>query len=176
MPQILPDQPLSGRDEPEDWASFATSSPRWQDDQARSEGAGYDASWGDADPLGALDDRERPTHDDFFSFADLDEPVVPGRSVFADVDDEPEVAPAPAAAWDDEAPGFDDQDEYEDPPTRRVATGQRVGRAVGAASHRAAAHPGGGGAGGGARRPRRRAWTATSARRPWSASASSSSP
>ena len=149
VPQILPDQPHASRDEPEDWASFATSSPRWQDDQARGEGAGYDASWGDADPLGALDDRERPTHDDFFSFADLDGPVAPSRSVFADVDEEPAPAAPPEASWDD-PPAYEDQDEYEDPPTRRVATGQRVGRAVGGASHRAPRLPRGGGGGGGA--------------------------
>ena len=46
VPQILPDQPAASRDEPEDWASFATSSPRWQDDQGRAEGAGYDAPGG----------------------------------------------------------------------------------------------------------------------------------
>jgi phosphatidate cytidylyltransferase len=145
VPQILPDQPRASRDEPEDWASFATSSPRWQDDQGRAEGAGYDASWGDDDPLGALDDRERPTHDDFFSFADLDGPVVPGRSVFADVDEDP-VEAAPEAAWDDEGPGFiEEPDDYEDPPTRRVATGQRIGRAT----HRAPRLPRSGGGGGG---------------------------
>jgi phosphatidate cytidylyltransferase len=148
VPQILPDQPRASRDEPEDWASFATSSPRWQDDQGRAEGAGYDASWGDDDPLGALDDRERPTHDDFFSFADLDGPVVPGRSVFADVDEDPAEV-APEASWDDEAPGFlEEPDEYDDPPTRRVATGQRVGRAIGGATHRAPRLPRGGGGGG----------------------------
>ena len=152
VPQILPDPP-GGRDEPDDWASFATSSPRWRDDSGRSnEEAGYDeAGWGDDDPLGALDDRERPTHDDFFSFADLDEPVVPGRSVFADVEDSGQV---PTADWptddvEDPAGFVDEEDEYDEPPTRRVATGQRVGRAPGGTHRAPRGMRGGGGAPGG---------------------------
>ena len=148
VPQILPDPPGGNRDEPEDWASFATSSPRWRDDTGRPGGeeAGYDdASWGDDDPLGALDDRERPTHDDFFSFADLDEPVVPGRSVFAEVEDSGQV---PTVDWTVAEPEdtalVEAEDEYDEPPTRRVATGQRVGRAPGG-THRVR---GGGAAGG----------------------------
>jgi phosphatidate cytidylyltransferase len=149
VPQILPDQPRASRDEPEDWAGFATSSPRWQDDPSRDEGAGYDASWGDDDRLGALDDSERPTHDEFFSFADLDEPAAPSRSVFADVGDEP--AYASDRPWEEEgAPGYaDEPDEYYEEPTHRVASGQRVGRAISGATHRIPRGPRGGGGGGG---------------------------
>ena len=90
VPQILPDQPGA---ESDDWTSFATSTPRWRDDARSFEGAeGFEdmAAWAEADdeaPLGALDDRERPTHDDYFTFADLDEDATAGagaRSVFAD--------------------------------------------------------------------------------------------
>ncbi|MGQ0831814.1 MAG: phosphatidate cytidylyltransferase [Microthrixaceae bacterium] len=94
VPQILPEDP-DADDDIDDWTSFAASAPRWRDDSTRfehEEGFEDVASWqiddqGD-DPLGALDDRERPTHDDYFSFADLDQSVAPGRSVFADADDE----------------------------------------------------------------------------------------
>jgi phosphatidate cytidylyltransferase len=144
VPQILPDQPPVERDDLEDWASFATSSPRWRDDAADE---GYEDPWASDERLGALDTSDRPTHDDFFTFADLDEPVVPGRSVFAGVDEpvlEDEEEP-----WDD-GPGFlEEPEEYEEPRTRRVVTGQRVGRAVGG-SHRAPRAGGGGGGGGGA--------------------------
>jgi phosphatidate cytidylyltransferase len=110
VPQILPDAPVgSGEgDELEDWASFAASTPRWRDDATRHErDEGFEdvAAWGGEDDegrLGALDTSERPTHDDYFSFADLDEPASPGASVFAiDEDDDgfgadwaPEVDPA----------------------------------------------------------------------------------
>ncbi len=144
VPQILPDQPHAERDDMEDWASFATSSPRWRDDAGGGD-EGYDDPWSGEERLGALDDRDRPTHDDFFSFADLDEPVAPGRSVFADVEEDPGYG-EPAGGWED-APGFlEEPDPYEEPPTRRIATGQRVGRAPGG-SHRAPRGPGGGGGG-----------------------------
>ena len=109
-------------------------------------------SWGDDDPLGALDDRERPTHDDFFSFADLEVRWCPALGLRY-VEDEPADAPDPVAAWDDDDELGDAGDDYEDPPTRRVATGQRVGRAAAAATYRARRIPrvgGGGGGGGGA--------------------------
>ncbi|MDP1821146.1 MAG: phosphatidate cytidylyltransferase [Acidimicrobiales bacterium] len=149
VPQILPDPPAAQGDDLEDWASFATSAPRWRDDAGReTSGGGFDeAGWGDegGSRLGALDDRERPTHDDFFSFADIDER--PSRSVFADIEEDPApVAPPPIDdEWDDQ-PGFLEEPEpYDDPPTRRVATGQRIGRAS-TGSHRATRS--GGGAGG----------------------------
>lgn len=90
VPQILPQSP-SDEDDADDWASFAASTPRWRDDSTRHErDEGFEdvASWQveevDDDRLGALDERDRPTHDDYFSFADLDEAVPPGRSVFAE--------------------------------------------------------------------------------------------
>ena len=140
VPQILPDQPRASRDEPEDWAGFATSSPRWRDDADQREEPSQ--PWEDDERLGALDDTERPTHDDFFTFADIDDVPRSSRSVFADVE-EPEEEPE--AAWDD-SPGFLEEPEpYDEPPTRRVATGQRVGRAP-SGGHRAP-RPGGGGGG-----------------------------
>ena len=81
VPQLLPDDPADDRDDDlDDWTSFATSTPRWRDEGAPSDDhEGFDdmQSWGDEDdaPPGALDSRERPTHDDYFTFADLDEPA-----------------------------------------------------------------------------------------------------
>lgn len=103
VPQIL-SGPSEGHED--DWASFASSAPRWRDDSHHYEqDDGFEdvASWRDDEvaaegPLGALDDPDRPTHDDYFSFADLDEAVVPGRSVFAD---EPGAAAVPE--WSDDA-------------------------------------------------------------------------
>jgi phosphatidate cytidylyltransferase len=135
VPQILPER--GGRDD--DWAGFATSSPRWRDDA----GGGFededDDPWQDHEAIRSHDDDERMSHDDFFSFADLDEPQ-PSRSVFAGVDEEPV-----ADAWEDE-PYAEEPEAYEEPPTRRVATGQRVGRAP-AGSHRPVRPLGGGGGG-----------------------------
>jgi phosphatidate cytidylyltransferase len=142
VPQILPDSPHAERDELEDWASFATSSPRWRDDSGRRDEED-DEFWGDegGGRLGALDDSERISHDDFFSFADLADETAPSRSVFADVDDEGGLSVVPEQeAWDEEPAYAEESDPYEDMPPRRVATGQRVGRAP--ASHRA---PRGGG-------------------------------
>jgi phosphatidate cytidylyltransferase len=141
VPQILSDQPRASRDDPEDWAGFATSSPRWRDDADQRYEEDEDP-WQDHEAIEAHDDEDRMSHDDFFSFADLDEPVAPGRSVFADV--EPEVEPE--GSWED-APGFlDEPEEYDEPPTRRVASGQRVGRAP-AGGHRVQRGVGGGGGG-----------------------------
>ena len=121
VPQILPEDPDADMD---DWASFASSSPRWRDDATRHERDDFDdvAAWGEDDErLGALDDRERPTHDDYFSFADLDETVVPGSSVFADADDE-----GFDAAWEPEQED-DVYPAYDEPPresVRRIGTGE----------------------------------------------------
>lgn len=119
VPQILPDAGADDGNDQDDWTSFATSTPRWRDDaNALDEHEGFDdmQAWSDAEgsdevPLGALDDRERPSHDEYFTFADLDDTGTTSRSVFADdlADtgfgdewaDEPEeedVAPARAAA------------------------------------------------------------------------------
>ncbi len=87
VPQILSEGTVEEGDD--DWTSFATSTPRWRDDAASfDDSPGFEdmVAWGDDEgtrPLGALDDRERPTHDDYFSFADLAETGA-GRSVFAD--------------------------------------------------------------------------------------------
>jgi len=91
VPQILPEDPAaSGTDGDDDWTSFATSTPRWRDDATsldEHEGFSDMQSWGDEGederPLGALDDRERPTHDDYYSFADLEDTGA-SRSVFAE--------------------------------------------------------------------------------------------
>ena len=144
VPQILPDQPPSERDDLEDWASFATSAPRWRDDAGGGDEPYEDEEfWSGEHRLGALDTSHRPSDDDFLSFADLDEPPA-GRSVFADVEGQDAGYGEPAGGWDD-APGFlEEPDPYDAPPTRRIATGQRVGRPTG--THRA---PRGGGGGGG---------------------------
>jgi phosphatidate cytidylyltransferase len=130
VPQILPEAPADdAADDLDDWASFASSTPRWRDDLSRREPEeGFDdvAAWGPDDDdarLGALDDSERPTHDDYFSFADLDDTVVPGRSVFAD---DPE--PGFGSDWADEPEDValaDDVEEelvpYDEPRRRRAA-------------------------------------------------------
>lgn len=145
VPQILPEAPDDPAEELEDWASFAASTPRWRDDATRHEpDAGFEdvAAWGDQDEgrLGALDDSERPTHDDYFSFADLDESVAPGASVFA-VDDAdegfgPEWA-APAVEPELDVP-------YDEP--RRRAPAPRARRSAQTEDHRPQriARPGGG--------------------------------
>jgi phosphatidate cytidylyltransferase len=125
VPQILPDDPDADLD---DWASFASSSPRWRDDSTRHERDDFDdvAAWGeDDDRLGALDTSERPTHDDYFSFADLDETVVPGSSVFADAGDEGFEAdwdPVAAAGDDDAYAPYDEPRHSES--VRRIGTGE----------------------------------------------------
>ncbi|HUS62179.1 MAG TPA: phosphatidate cytidylyltransferase, partial [Acidimicrobiales bacterium] len=149
VPQILPEG--SGNDDLDDWTSFASSTPRWRDDSTRfdQDDASSDvASWGaeetdDEARLGALDDRDRPTHDDFFSFADLDETVVPGRSVFADGDDvEPEwPAAADVAVEPEHEPVPDDE-------PRRASASRMRGAEEPYRPQRAARTGGGGGAGG----------------------------
>ena len=111
VPQILPDGPTDeGDDDLDDWTSFATSTPRWRDEGAPSDDhEGFDdmQGWGEEEdaPPGALDSTERPTHDEFFTFADLDDPTNTTRSVF---EDEPEERFG--EAWDD--------DGYDEPPPR----------------------------------------------------------
>ena len=76
-------------------------------------------AWGDergrARP-GALDDRERPTHDDYFTFADLDETGTTSRSVFADVEPVDERF---GQAWADDAEADDE------PPRPQPARSRR---------------------------------------------------
>src|SRR3546814_19609641 len=73
VPQILSDAADPDADA-DAWAGFATSAPRWRDETStydESEGFSDMATWADEDDdqrLGALDDRERPTHDDFVTF------------------------------------------------------------------------------------------------------------
>ncbi|HLT17756.1 MAG TPA: phosphatidate cytidylyltransferase [Acidimicrobiales bacterium] len=96
VPQILPDRDDDPDADFEDWASFAASSPRWRDDVSGHEESDF-GDWGaDADEearIGALDTSERPSHDEYFSFADLDAGVTPGASVFAPGDDDYEPEP-----------------------------------------------------------------------------------
>ncbi|MEX2292871.1 MAG: phosphatidate cytidylyltransferase [Acidimicrobiales bacterium] len=142
VPKIL----SSGSDPDDDlgdWAGVASSGPRWRDESTRREqDEGYDdvSTWReveDDDRLGALDDRERPTHDDFFSFADLEEAVVPGRSVFAD-DAEDVFTPS----WSD-----DEVDEEAEAAPRRRTPAARARRAPAepARGQRATRSGGGGG-------------------------------
>ena len=114
VPQILPEGPADDRDDDlDDWTSFATSTPRWRDEGAPSDDhEGFDdmQSWGaeDDSPPGALDSRERPTHDDYFTFADLDEPAGASSGAHSVFEDEPEERFGDA--WDD--------DVYDEPPPR----------------------------------------------------------
>ncbi len=130
VPQILPEPAGDDADDLDDWTSFATSTPRWRDDaDSFDDHEGFEdmQAWGgevEQEPEhGALDDRDRPTHDDYFTFADLDETDAISRSVFAEVPvvdegfgpdwaDEPvaPVAPAPRrrqpARSDKDAAGY----------------------------------------------------------------------
>jgi len=166
VPQILPDVPSSAApetDETEDWSAFA-SAPRWRDESSGFTDDDFDdvASWagGDDDPsdgphsLGALDVSDRPTHDDYFSFADLDAPTGAGRSVFADADDD-------AGFGEDWAPEPEDEHDvlgdFDEPAPSRRAGGARSTTRRGRAAQedpyrpRRAARSGGGGGGGGER-------------------------
>jgi phosphatidate cytidylyltransferase len=130
VPQILPE---SGDDDGDDWANVASSTPRWRDDATRHErDEGFEdvASWGgeeaDDGRLGALDDRDRPTHDDYFSFADLDETVTPGRSVFADAPEDDLVPEWPEVS--DPEPDEEFYVPHDEPHVR--STGARTRRAT----------------------------------------------
>lgn len=112
VPQLLP-EPDDPDADLEDWASFASASPRWRDDSSPDDDV---EDWGAAieeDRLGALDTSERPTHDEYHTFADLDAGVPPGSSVFADPGDLPELDDDEFdVAWepdeDDEHPAYDE--------------------------------------------------------------------
>ena len=110
--------------ETDDW--FARRTHAWDDwsleaDEAR---------------LGALDTSDRPTHDDFMTFADLDATVPPGASVFADADEDIEVFDDERdfdAAWE---PEDDDDvlvpyDEPAAPPRARRTAPARGARGPG---------------------------------------------
>jgi phosphatidate cytidylyltransferase len=126
--------PDADGDDLDDWASFATSAPRWRDESSgfdHDDDLTYLADDDDAGPAGALDDSDRPSHEEYLSFADLDERVPPGRSVFADfdddaaddelvaiADDEPVIAGWDEPLGDEEEP-FAELDEPAPPPIRR---------------------------------------------------------
>ena len=151
VPQILPEQPgQPGQpaSESDDWTSFATSTPRWRDDARSFDGAeGFDdmAAWAEAEddaPMGALDDRERPTHDDYFTFADLDDDATAGaRSVFADDRGFPD-------DWADDTAtdaAVDESAVVPPAPRRRRATGSPVAASGDHRAQRAAGPQRGGG-------------------------------
>jgi phosphatidate cytidylyltransferase len=151
VPQILPDQPGEPAGEGEDWTNFASASPRWRDDARSFDGAsGFEdmAAWAEAEddsPGGALDDRERPTHDDYFTFADLaDEDAEGGsRSVFAEDGGFPD-------DWADDADDATGESEQPAPRRRRRASAPAVSGAGeddgdGYRPQRAARSTGGGG-------------------------------
>jgi phosphatidate cytidylyltransferase len=147
VPRLLPESGDDIADE-DDWASFASSSPRWRDDVTsfeHDEGFEDVAAWGAqeehaGEPLGALDATDRPSHDEYFTFADLDDTVVPGRSVFAEADDE-----GFGADWADEPEPVDEEMAYQEPRQRRAEPGARARRSA-EAPHRPqrAARTGGG--------------------------------
>ena len=139
VPQIIPGGGGTPTDleegDDDDWAGFATSAPRWRDDSSSyDEHEGFEdvAAWGDEETgsrLGALDSSERPTHDDYFTFADLDDPAASSRSVFADAGDE--------GFGDDWAPEPEDDHDvlgaYDEPRPRRSSgggTGTRARRSA----------------------------------------------
>jgi phosphatidate cytidylyltransferase len=156
VPQILPEggQPVeeSDDDDVDDWAGFATSAPRWRDDASTyDDDEGFDdVAWSAGDEgedHGALDVSDRPTHDDYFTFADLDETAGTSRSVFADA------GTADEGFGDEWAPTPDDEHdvlgEYDEPSPRRAAAGAtrtRTRRTPGDDSYRPqrAARQGGG--------------------------------
>ncbi len=68
---------LISEDEDDDldaWSSFATSSPtRWRESDDDWDDTGeYTAALSDDEPLGALDQRDRPSDQDLFSFDDIE--------------------------------------------------------------------------------------------------------
>lgn len=120
VPAVLRRDDESGEEHDDEWANFTGSSPRWRDS-----GEDFDVDLDDVRVLGedsgmragALDDSDRPSDSDFFSFEDIDEPRS-GRSVFAESDDTDDTYDDAAYFEDDEDDavyddGYDD-DEYDD--------------------------------------------------------------
>lgn len=76
---------ITGDDEADDdseaWASLSASQPRWRDQSDWDDDEVDDlAVLGDDDTkVGALDQSDRPTDDDLYSFDDIDEPRRPAR-------------------------------------------------------------------------------------------------
>jgi phosphatidate cytidylyltransferase len=142
VPQILPESPSEEGDDLDDWTSFATSTPRWRDDaDSFDDHEGFEdmQAWSDEaehEPdRGALDDRDRPTHDDYFTFADLDETGTTSRSVFADV---PPVDEGFGPGWADEDVA------HEEPAPRRPPSRSRREPQEGYRPQRTVRPPGGG--------------------------------
>ncbi|MEJ7585057.1 MAG: hypothetical protein WKF43_13480 [Acidimicrobiales bacterium] len=81
-----------GGDDLDAWSSFTSSAPRWRDsepdyeDDGFHEALGEDAGW----RVGAMDD-ERPTHDEIYSFDEVDPVPTSGSSAAGndDVEDTP---------------------------------------------------------------------------------------
>jgi phosphatidate cytidylyltransferase len=71
VPKIVPEGLEEGAgDDLEAWSSFATTGPRWRDQAGDWEEADFDAldlGHDEGTRVGALDDRERPAPDDFFT-------------------------------------------------------------------------------------------------------------
>lgn len=71
VPKIVPEGIEEGAgDDLEAWSSFATSGPRWRDQAGDWEEADFDAAdfgHDEGTRVGALDDRDRPAPDDFFT-------------------------------------------------------------------------------------------------------------
>lgn len=117
VPSMFPDDDAAAREGSDDWTNFTSSSPRWRDDvSSHDEHAGFDdmrepTRVDDDRSTGALDATERPSHDDYFGFADLSDAADAPRSVFSD-------EPAPGA-------GFDEGWDTEEPAAHRVDTGVR---------------------------------------------------
>jgi phosphatidate cytidylyltransferase len=85
---VVDDPGFDEGDEGDDWAGFAPA-PRWRDEVGRDDDDEDLRVFGDDSMrIGALDESDRISHEDYFSFADLDEHVTPGRSVFADLPEE----------------------------------------------------------------------------------------
>ncbi|MCU1375179.1 MAG: Phosphatidate cytidylyltransferase, partial [Actinomycetia bacterium] len=70
VPKIVPEGVEGRSDDLEAWSTFATSGPRWRDQAGDWDDADFDAAdlgHDESTRVGALDDRERPAPDDFFS-------------------------------------------------------------------------------------------------------------
>jgi phosphatidate cytidylyltransferase len=120
VPKIVPEGVEGASDDLEAWSSFATSGPRWRDQAGDWEDADFDAAdlgHDEGTRVGALDDRERPAPDDFFSVQEEEDLVtideVPPRPVAA----APVPRPRPRRA-----PGNSVQGNGRDMPTA-IATG-----------------------------------------------------
>lgn len=89
VPRVIIGEPTEDEDlaEQERWSSFAASGPRWRDEHEawEQDDVAADLAEGLADEpsggLGALDTTERPTHEEFLTFEDLQVPEAPAPTV-----------------------------------------------------------------------------------------------